>query len=191
MASPLASVQKYISTSLPQTVLTPTQNGLPVFLKEDLFGKVFPTNCLFKATLEHCCDITIIHFGLHPTISKLRIFLLLWLNWWDLLYCQGMSLGNGISTSVVEFAINTLCIFSSTNISHALLFARSYGASNRASCTSAYNLQKALSPSNITRIDWLLWYPQWAGAIYQCVEYVDSRIQSAYLSWTFFYMTGD
>ena len=77
MASPLASVQKYISTSLPQTVLTPTQNGLPVFLKEDLFGKVFPTNCLFNATLEHCCDITIIHFGLHPTISKLRIFLLL------------------------------------------------------------------------------------------------------------------
>ena len=92
-------------------------------------------------------------FRITQTISKLRIFLLLWLNRWDLLYCQGMSLGNGISTSVVEFAINTLCIFSSTNISHALLFARSYGASNRASCTSAYNLQKALSPSNITRID--------------------------------------
>lgn len=34
-------------------------------------------------------------------------------------------------------------------------------------------------------------HKQWAGAIYQCVEYVDSRLQSAYLSWAFFYMTGN
>lgn len=74
MASPLASVQEYISTSLPQSVLTTTQNGLSVFLKENLFGKVFPTDYLFKATLEHCCNVTIIHFGLHPNYIKAQNF---------------------------------------------------------------------------------------------------------------------
>ena len=71
-----------------------------------------------------------------------------------------MSLRNGIGALVVEFAINELWIFSSSIISHGLLFAKSYGTSSKASCTSAYNFQKVLSLSDINRIGWLLWYPQ-------------------------------
>lgn len=74
MARPLASAQEYISTSLPQTVLTSTQNALPVFLKDVLLGKVFPIDYLFKATLEHCCDVIIIHFGLHPNHIQAQNF---------------------------------------------------------------------------------------------------------------------
>ena len=45
-----------------------------MFLKEVLFGKVFPIDYLFKATLKHCCDVIIIHFGLYPNHIQAQNF---------------------------------------------------------------------------------------------------------------------
>ena len=169
-----------MSILLPQIDFSSTQNGRPVPQKAGLFGKIFPLHYLFKATPEHCCDVTI-PFTLvcTGTISKLRRFLFLQLSMWDLLCGQGVSLGNGVGASVVELAISCiLYIFTSTGISLALWFARSYGPSNRASRTSACNCCKALSPSDVTKRWPTSVIPTiWAGAIFLGVKYIGSRIQ--------------
>lgn len=117
-------------------------------------------------------------FALEPYPSS-DIFLLLQLSMWDLLYGQGVNSGNSVDASVVELAIScVLYMFTSTDISHVLWFARLYGPSNRASRTSAYNFCKALSPSDVTKRRPTSVIPTiCAGAIFLGVKYIGSRIQ--------------
>lgn len=147
--------------------------------------------------LESCFFLPTVSFQGHPwillwcnnhtilvctqTISTLRIFVLLttvlvgsspWPRAW----------GNGVCTTVVELAISSiLYIFSSTDTSYVLWFARSFCPSNRAYYTSVYKCCKAFSPSDITG-SWLTSTVLNVGsrAIFLGVECVGFRIQKAY-----------